>query len=284
VPAATLVVTESLRRKGATAPALSTAGIEELRSPSLRPREARRRADRAHAVGRPARRSLGDPRLRGRPGRLEVICVGGRRPNGGDTERFEDFCRQTHPRGERLARPTLTPQSKNSKRLCPTACPIRAQCPTAEPKSPGIMIRVSGFESPPPAWKRLQIRLWNTVSARGMRFRCSSGRLAARPPCRVAESTPLRRKRARANVRSTRSLLVRCGSLLSSRRRRPHPSGTGNVDVPFGSPTGTCGPPRLVRMFSPSMRLPARVRRAQSHGRRPAAEWVRTARRPAGRR
>ena len=32
VPAATLAVTERLRRKGATAPALSTAGIEELRS------------------------------------------------------------------------------------------------------------------------------------------------------------------------------------------------------------------------------------------------------------
>jgi quercetin dioxygenase-like cupin family protein len=103
------------------------------------------------------------------PDGLEVICVGGRRPNGGDTERFEDFCRQTHPRGERLARPTLTPQSKNSKRLCPTACPIRAQCPMAKPKSPGIIIRVSGVRVPPPAWKRLQMPLWNTVGARGMR-------------------------------------------------------------------------------------------------------------------
>jgi len=76
----------------------------------------------------------------------------------------------------------------------------------------------------------------------------------------------------------------RCGSLLRGRRRRPHPSGAGNVGVPLGSPTGTCGP-RHVRMFSPWRRSrPARVPRAQSDSRRPAVESVRTARRPAGQR
>jgi quercetin dioxygenase-like cupin family protein len=147
------------------------------------------------------------------PDGLEVICVGGRRPNGGDTERFEDFCRQTHPRGERLARPTLTPQSKNSSREHP-----------AQAEAGGSQ------------------RSIDTLPARPVR------EPAEQPP-----ETP-------ASIRY--------------RERR----------CPFGSPTGTCGPPRLVRMFSPSMRPPARVRRAQSHGRRPAAEWVRTARRPAGQR
>jgi hypothetical protein len=67
-----------------------------------------------------------------------------------------------------------------------------------------------------------------------------------------------------------------------SRRRRPHPSGSGNVGVPFGIPD------RNVRtMACPNLQSSDETpsgTRAQSHSRRSAAESVRTAETPAGQR
>src|SRR4051812_11137959 len=38
-------------------------------------------------------------------------------------------------------------------RTCPLSCPPPPSNGTVEPKHAGIIIRVSGFESPPPAWE-----------------------------------------------------------------------------------------------------------------------------------
>jgi hypothetical protein len=63
------------------------------------------------------------------------------------------------------------------------------------------------------------VRLGSERARQAVRQDCSFGRKQESPPAAL--------------------VVVRCGSLLSSRRRRPHPSGSGNVGVPLGSPTGT---------------------------------------------
>jgi hypothetical protein len=115
----------------------------------------------------PSRAHLGDVTLRRRPGVHDQVV---------------DSSTSTSPRAEMRDR---APRM----RLCPTACPTDPGFPMAKPDARGIIIRVSWVRVPPPASRSpCKVPLWIIGQSTWDLFRCSSGRLADRGPCRAAET------------------------------------------------------------------------------------------------